>query len=205
MIWVHRLLYSATGCSDVLKASIGNVHEHERHTCVNSFSPWEMWQWYVKIETSEHMFQIKIMSHCEIALRSMPQNTFDNKFDIDSGYGLVLSGNKHYLSQCWPRPVLLYGITGPQWVIAASMFRLGPIAAWVTEQERLWLRKILCGKLGHKELIRWVMWYLILNSNVWSANTHIWNQSKLKKLCEKKETKTCLDLVYSALWLLMAW
>ena len=36
--------------------------------------------------------------------------------NIDSGNGLVPSGNNHYLSQCWPRYVLPYGVTRPQWV-----------------------------------------------------------------------------------------
>ena len=40
------------------------------------------------------MFQIKFCStSCETALRWVPQNTFDD-VNIDSGNGLVLSGNK---------------------------------------------------------------------------------------------------------------
>ena len=41
--------------------------------------PCEMWQWF-KSKTFEHMLRIKLMRiYCEIALRLMPQNTFDDK------------------------------------------------------------------------------------------------------------------------------
>ena len=29
--------------------------------------------------------------------------------------GIVASGKSHYMSQCWPRSVLSYGVTRPQW------------------------------------------------------------------------------------------
>ena len=36
--------------------------------------------------------------------------------NVDSGNGLVPSGNSHYLSQCWPRSMSPHGVTTPQWV-----------------------------------------------------------------------------------------
>ena len=66
---------------------------------------------------SKHMLRNKFMSaSCEIALRWMPQNTFDDNstlVEVTAGYCQETS---HYLSQCWTRFVLSYGITRPQWV-----------------------------------------------------------------------------------------
>ena len=36
--------------------------------------------------------------------------------NFGSGNGSVPSGNKPYLSQCWPKSMSSYGITKPQWV-----------------------------------------------------------------------------------------
>ena len=42
----------------------------------------------------------------------------------------------HYLSQCWPRSMSLYGITRPQWVKSSpcnSFTDCSPVCPWVTE------------------------------------------------------------------------
>ena len=53
----------------------------------------------LKSAISEHKLWIKFMStSCEIALRYMPQKTFD---EIGLGNGLVLAGNKP-----WPEALL---------------------------------------------------------------------------------------------------
>ena len=53
----------------------------------------------------------------EIALRRMPLDLTEDKFNISSGNGLVPSGNK-----LLPEPMLtqIYGVTRPQWVIMSS-------------------------------------------------------------------------------------
>ena len=55
---------------------------------------------------------------CEIALRQMPQNRTDDKLTLVQLMAWYRQATSHYLSQCWPRSVLLYGITSsrPQWV-----------------------------------------------------------------------------------------
>ena len=55
-----------------------------------------------------------IRRSCEIALRWMPQNTFDDKstsVHIMAWYYLAIA---HMLSQCWPGSVSSYGVIGPQ-------------------------------------------------------------------------------------------
>ena len=52
----------------------------------------------------------------EIALRWMPQNTFDDKSTLVQVMAWWYQASGHYLSQCWPRSVSLYAFTRAQWV-----------------------------------------------------------------------------------------
>ena len=49
-----------------------------------------------------------------------------NSINIGSGNGLVPSGNKPCLSQCWPRSMPPCGVTRPQWVKFLSCGRQVP-------------------------------------------------------------------------------
>ena len=67
--------------------------------------------------------------------------------NIASGNGLVLQATSHYLSQCWPRSLLTYGITRPQWVkgdyfIQRLSFICYPSKCWHTS----WLRLVENGQ-----------------------------------------------------------
>ena len=65
----------------------------------------------------EHVFRIKFVStFCEIGLRWMPQNTFDDKSTLVQVMAWCHQAASHYLSHCWPRSILSSGITRPQWV-----------------------------------------------------------------------------------------
>ena len=66
---------------------------------------------------------IKLMStSCNIALSLIPQNTFDTKSTLVLVMAWCRQVTSHYLSQCWPRSVSLYGITKPQWINATADF-----------------------------------------------------------------------------------
>ena len=56
----------------------------------------------------------------EIALMCMLQNPTDHKSTLVQVMAWCRQATSHYLSQCWPRYVLPYGITRPQWVKAAT-------------------------------------------------------------------------------------
>ena len=58
----------------------------------------------------------------EIALRWMPQNLTDDKSTLVQVMAWCHQAISHYLSQCWPRSVSPYGITGPQRVKNVSHF-----------------------------------------------------------------------------------
>ena len=52
----------------------------------------------------------------EIAFRWMPLDLTDNKSTLVQVMIWCRQATSHYLSQCWPRSLLPYGITLPQWV-----------------------------------------------------------------------------------------
>ena len=50
------------------------------------------------------------------ALRWMPQDLTDDKSTLVQVMAWCRQATSHYLNQCWPRSLLPYGITRPQWV-----------------------------------------------------------------------------------------
>ena len=46
----------------------------------------------------------------------MPQNTFDDESTLVQVMAWCRQATSHYLNQCWPRSILPYGVTRPQWV-----------------------------------------------------------------------------------------
>ena len=57
-----------------------------------------------------------LSNSCETALRSMPQNPSDDKSTLVQVMAWCRQAASHYLSQCCPRSLSLYGVTRPQWV-----------------------------------------------------------------------------------------
>ena len=53
---------------------------------------------------------------CEIALIWMPLDFTDDQSTLVQVMAWCHQATNHYLSQCWPRFLSPYGITGPQWV-----------------------------------------------------------------------------------------
>ena len=49
-------------------------------------------------------------------LRWMPRNLMDNKSTLVQVMAWCRQTTSHYLSQCWPRSLPIYGVTRPQWV-----------------------------------------------------------------------------------------
>ena len=46
----------------------------------------------------------------------MPQNLANERSTLDRVMAWCRQATNHYLSQCWPRSMLPYDVTGPQWV-----------------------------------------------------------------------------------------
>ena len=51
-------------------------------------------------------------THCEIALRWMPQHFINEQLTLFQVMAWCHQATSHYLSSCWPRSMLPYGITG---------------------------------------------------------------------------------------------
>ena len=66
------------------------------------------------------IFKLNLMNggwgiSCKIALRWMPLDLTDDKSTLVQVMAWCRQATSHYLSQCWPRSLSLYGITRPQW------------------------------------------------------------------------------------------
>ena len=90
------------------------------HTWLNSLAPGRLEQNFGSI-----IFKIilVITGWCvssKIALSWMSVDLADDKSTVVQVMAWCLEATSHYLSQCWPRLVSLYGITRPQWVKAKS-------------------------------------------------------------------------------------
>ena len=66
---------------------------------------------------------------CEIALRWMPQDFTDDKSTLVQVMAWCRQATSHYLSQCWHRSLLPYGVTRPLWVMvmAGSLLSTKPL------------------------------------------------------------------------------
>ena len=89
-----------------------------------------LWDVVVIIVYSVMLKLILWSRSCEIALRWMPLNTFDDKSTLVQVMTWCHQASSHYLSQCWPRSISPYGIIGPQWI---EIYLCGTITA-VTQQ-----------------------------------------------------------------------
>ena len=61
---------------------------------------------------------------CKIALRWMPLDLTDDKSTLVQVMAWCRQATSHYLSQCWPRFMLPYGVTRPKWanLLCTEMF-----------------------------------------------------------------------------------
>ena len=57
---------------------------------------------------------------CKIVLKWMPTDLTDRKSTLVQVMAWCRQATSHYLSQCWPRSLLPYGVVRPQWVNSSS-------------------------------------------------------------------------------------
>ena len=65
---------------------------------------------------------------CEIALRWLSLDLTDDKSTLDQVMAWCRQATSHYLSLCWPRYLLSYGVTRPQWVNWLIHLLMGDVA-----------------------------------------------------------------------------
>ena len=95
---------------------LGNSFKGPMH-CLNSLSPQICWYFKPVILQCILMVMIYILSiPNEIVLKCIPQNFSDDKSTLIHIMAWCHHRTIHYLSQCWPRSMLSYGIARSQWV-----------------------------------------------------------------------------------------
>ena len=62
---------------------------------------------------------------CELALRWMSLDLTDDKSTLVEVTARCRQATSHYLSQCWPRSLSLYGVRRPQWVNSSMILGWG--------------------------------------------------------------------------------
>ena len=70
----------------------------------------------------------------EIALKRMPQDFTDDKSIMVQVMAWCHQATSHYLSQCWPRSMLPYGVIRPQWVKWKQTIKTWNISCKLTSQ-----------------------------------------------------------------------
>ena len=84
---------------------------------------WPLGSWssisgcYLKLITFKLIPRIDIMSTCcEITLGDMAETLADEQATLVQVMAWCRQTTSHYVSQCWPRSMALYGVTKLQWV-----------------------------------------------------------------------------------------
>ena len=99
-----------------------------QHRSVNSLSPGRLkWKF-------SHYQAFSVIDgwgiSCEIGLRWMPLDLNDKKSTLVQVMAWCRQATSHYLSQCWPRSLSLYGITRPQWVKSGTIIDVYILQTW---------------------------------------------------------------------------
>ena len=122
--------------SSHLFSCIGARHCGITRTKVNSLAPGKF-EWYFRYLIFQIISVIDgwVIS-CEFALRWMSLDLTDDKSPLVQVMAWCRQATSHYLSQWWPRYLLPYGITRPQWVDLWSVsLRFNDILLWAISQE----------------------------------------------------------------------
>ena len=97
---------------------------HETWWHLNSMVPGR-WGCNLKLVISKLIWKINSLSISrEIALRWMLQDLIDDKSTLVQVMAWCLQAASHYLSQCCPRSMTSYGVSGPQWVKCLCIIHL---------------------------------------------------------------------------------
>ena len=89
---------------------------NKKVTSLNSLAPGR-----VKINFKKVTFQLILLIDswsisCKIVLKLMPMDLTDGKSTLVQVMTWCRRATSQYLSQCWPKSLLPYGVTRPQWV-----------------------------------------------------------------------------------------
>ena len=113
-------------------------------------------------------------------LRWMPQDLSDDKSTLVQVMAWCHQATSHYLNQCWPRSLMSYGVTRPQWVNS-----LGSRDAYMTRPP--WVQIKACRLFSAKPLSETMITYCQTLRNTLQWN-NIWNS---KLFTQENENIVC--------------
>ena len=114
-IWTKWQIFCR--CSNTFSSVIIIVFSLKFHfSCFNSFAPGKF-EWNFRYLIFKRILVIDGWCiSCEIGLIWMSLDWTDDQSTLVQLMAWCRQATSHYLSQCWPRSLLLYGVTRPQWV-----------------------------------------------------------------------------------------
>ena len=103
---------------------------------------------------------------CEVALRWMSLDLADDKSTLVQVMAWCRQATSHYLSQCWPRSLVPYGVTKPQWVKSVKEWYKMQMQIYIFSKQFSMqrvnpLRPGDIYKLGHHWFRLWLVTHLV--------------------------------------------
>ena len=97
-----------------------------------------------EIWMSNSQANLSWVTSCEIPLSWISLNLTDDKSTLVQVMACCRQATSHYLNQCWPRFMSLYGITRPQWVNVMRKERLRQRKRDKKAAARYWILYLCC-------------------------------------------------------------
>ena len=124
---------------------------NKKVTSLNSLAPGRVQRNFKKV-----IFQLILLIDgwsisCKIVLKWMPMDHTDGKSTLVQVMAWCRQATSHYLSQCWPRSLLPFGVTRPQWVNLINPSATVELIMLVTAEESFPPYKCLPNPKGLKE------------------------------------------------------
>ena len=114
------------------------------------------------------------------ALRWMPQDLTDDKSTLVQVMAWCHQATSHYLSQCWPRSLLPYGVTRPQWVKQKSS-TYEQTSMIVNQNSNIFFQENAFENAVN-EMATIVSWPQCVNDKVLSHDPIQWSTHKIRQL-----------------------
>ena len=159
------------------------IYGFTRLQWVNSLAPgrflWNFrWVIFMLISVIDDWF-----FSCEIAIRFMYLDLTDDKSTLVQVMAWCHQATSHYLSQCWPRFMVPYGVIRPQWV------KMKTVACWdffLKNGHYIYKKNFKLHSLATLSyIIAWVYFVGDIDESVQDCSNSIANALELLQSCTK--------------------
>ena len=80
------------------------------------------WYWHLQYSSNLYLRKTPHKSVMWCCLEWMPEDLIDSQSTLVQVMAWCHQAKSYYLSQCWPRSMLLYGLSRPRWVKVSDTF-----------------------------------------------------------------------------------